>query len=82
MQRCAVTNYDIVPCIAPKGRYWVGGLRRILKVSEICGLMGVDAATLQRCEVANASESLLRDCMGNSFPAPVIAAILLGALVS
>ena len=76
----APTAFNKIPCLTSKARVFVTRLCRLIKAEETACLMGVDGSLLKRCSMETCSAPLFRDLMGNSFAAPVMAAMLLGVL--
>lgn len=79
-----------VPCVTPRGKYWLSKdpwntadklSGRLLAIEELARVQGVGDAQMAGCELKPDSKRL-QDFVGNSFTAPVIGALIVGALVS
>jgi site-specific DNA-cytosine methylase len=73
-----------VPCLVPKGRYWVTSIGRFLNLNEMLWLQGIgpEERSLFRLHPDSAPDKLLRDLTGNACSATVLAAVLLGTAVA
>ena len=85
LDRCP-TGVGVVPCVAPKGAYWVTcgvrGAPRLLAVEEVAQLQSIGPQEMNFYGLHVVPARLLRDLVGNAFNGAVCNMMLLVALSS
>ena len=83
VERCP-TGLGVVPCIAPKGVYWVTcgvqGAPRLLSAQEVAKLQSIGPQEFGCYGLHVVPQRLVRDLVGNAFNGAVCNVVLLAAL--
>ena len=69
-----------LPCVTPKGRYFVFQRGPFLTGSELARAQGLSEEDIGKLFTSDCSESFKQDCVGNGFTTTVCAAAILSSL--